>query len=146
MFFGYDTKLKGWDDMYNVDGNKGLMEGAQRWNQIVLPHVDTAGWPTSWKLKCQRDRFLVGGVMASRCCRPSHLPLTYLRRLPCSSKLGALETPSCRGWFQVGSWLAWTLESLSQMPTHVKDKGDWSLELTPTPFGEPKITSITGLR
>ena len=70
MFFGYDPKLKGWAGMYPVDGNKGLMESAQRWNQLVLPNVSTAGWPPSWLLKCQRDRFLVVGVMGSRCCCP----------------------------------------------------------------------------
>ena len=97
MFFGYDPKLRGWSGMYPVDGNPGLMQSAQRWNLLVLPKVDTVGWPTSWKFKCQRDRFLVVGVMGSRCCCPRHLPITYIRRLQCSSKLGAYETPSCMG-------------------------------------------------
>ena len=146
MFFGYDTKLKGWAGMYPVDGNKGLMESAQRWNQLVLPKVDTAGWTTSWKFKCQRDRFLVVGVMGSRCCCPN----TYPSPTSDVSNAQASSEPTNHhhvwGWFRAGSWLAWTLESFSQMSTHVTDKGYWRLELTPTPFGEPKITSITGLR
>ena len=113
LFFGYETKRRGWSGIYDISEDPKTVESAQRWNKMVLQKVDTTEWPDHWKLKCQRDRLLVVGVMGSWCClslplnpkpHPTPTPITYIQRLPRSSRHEAHEAS------RVGSVLAWTLE------------------------------------
>ena len=128
----------GWSGIYDVSSDTKTVESAQRWNKMVLQKVDTTEWPDHWKLKCQRDRFLVVGVMGSWCClslplNPKPHPTPHPSPTSNVSHAQAGTKPTKHrewGLCWLGRWrLAWTL-------AHEASR-EGSLGLTPKPFDEP---------